>query len=173
MINTIPKVRKMAMMDRRESGQSIIEVALTVPLLCLLLAGGAEFARMAYAAIEVTNAAKAAVQYAAQEQAFTTDTTGMQNAINNEVMNVPGLAGATLQSATTTATCSDGTTPSDGNTSPPYQSTDCSGSVLMESLAVTTTATFTPGSIINPFLAACSLPTSFTLTGYAKQVVLQ
>src|ERR1700757_177315 len=125
MINTIPKVRKMAMMDRRESGQSIIEVALTVPLLCLLLAGGAEFARMAYAAIEVTNAAKAAVQYASQEQAFTTDTTGMQNAINNEVMNVPGLAGATLQSATTTATCSDGTTPSDGNPSPPYQSTDC------------------------------------------------
>lgn len=173
MINTISRVKKTARMDRRESGQSIVEVALTVPLLCLLLAGGAEFARMAYAAIEVTNAAKAAVQYAAQQESYTTDTTGMQNAINNEVMNVPGLAGATLQSATTTAACSDGTIPSDGNTSGPYSSTDCSGSVVMESLAVTTTATFNPGSVINPFLKACSLPTSFTLTGYAKQVVLQ
>jgi Flp pilus assembly protein TadG len=173
MISKISSVGKMARMHRRESGQSIVEVALTVPLLCLLLAGGAEFARMAYAAIEVTNAAKAAVQYAAQQQSYTIDTTGMQNAINNEVTNVPGLAGASLQSATTTASCSDGTVPTDGTTGGPYSSSDCSGSTLMETLAVTTTSTFTPGTVINPFLKACSLPTSFTLTGYATQVVLQ
>lgn len=173
MNNKIYSVGNIARMNRRESGQSIVEVALTVPLLCLLLVGGAEFARMAYAAIEVTNAAKAAVQYAGQQQSYIADTTGMQNAINNEVTNVPGLLGATLQSATTTASCSDGTVPSDGTTGGPYSSSDCSSSTLMETLAVTTTATFTPGSVINPFLKACSLPTSFTLTGYATQVVWQ
>lgn len=166
-------VGKMARVYRWESGQSIVEVALTVPLLCLLLVGGAEFARMAYAEIEVTNAAKAAVQYAAQQQLYIADTTGMQNAINNEVTDIPGLAGATLQSATTTESCTDGTVPSDGNTGGPYLSSDCSSSAPMETLAVTTTATFTPGTVINPFLKACSLPTSFTLTGYATQVVWQ
>lgn len=166
-------VGKLAEMYRRSEAQSIVEVALSVPLLCLLLVGGAEFARLAYAAIEVSNAAKAAVQYAGQNQSYIADTTGMQNAINSEVTNVPGLGGASLQSATTTASCSDGTMPTDGNTGGPYSSGDCSGSTLMVSVAVTTTATFTPGSVVNPFLKVCSLPTSFTLTGYANQVVLQ
>lgn len=173
MMSKISEVRKMARNHQCESGQSIVEVALTVPLLCVLLLGGAQLARLAYAAIEVTNAAKAAVQYAGQEQNYITDTTGMQNAINNEVTNVPGLGGATLESATTTASCSDGTIPQDGNTSGPYAISDCAGSTLMEAVTVRTTATFTPGLGISGFLATCSLPTSFTLEGKASQVVLQ
>lgn len=158
---------------KREDGQSLVEVAVTLPLLLLLVMGGVEFACLGYAAIEVSNSAKAAVQYAAQELALTQDTGGMQTAINNEVTDVPGLAGATLQSATSTIACADGTVPADGNSAGPYASTDCSGSSVVETLAVKTTATFTPWAIVNPFLRATNLPTSFTLTGYATQVVLQ
>ena len=45
-----------------ESGQALVELALTMPLLVLVLLGAAELARVAYTSIEVTDAAKAAVQ---------------------------------------------------------------------------------------------------------------
>ena len=50
-----------------EVGGSLVETALTAPLLLtLLIFGSVEFARVAYAAIEVTNAARAGVSYGAQ-----------------------------------------------------------------------------------------------------------
>ena len=156
-----------------DAGQSLVEVALTVPLLLLLLMGGAEFASLGYAAIEVSNAAKAAVQYGAEESAYTVDTTGMQNAVNNEVTLVPGLASVTLSNATTTLACSNGTVPADGNAGGPYLNTDCASSHAMETLAVTTTATFTSWAVVNPLLKACNISTSFNLTGHATQVVMQ
>ena len=55
-----------AMTRHEEDGQSLVELALTVPILLLLLLGAAELARVAYAAIEVSNAAEAAVRYGAQ-----------------------------------------------------------------------------------------------------------
>jgi Flp pilus assembly protein TadG len=154
----------MRVIQKDQAGQSLVEVALSVPLLLLLLTGGAEFACMAYATIEVTGAAKAAVQYGAQELAFTNDTGGMQNAVNSEVMDVPGLTGATLQTPTTSLSCADGSS---------YSATGCSGSSTIHTLNVTTKATFTPWAIVNPLLKVCNLPTSFPLTGYATQVVLQ
>jgi hypothetical protein len=119
---------------------------------------------MAYAAIEVSNAAKAAVQYGAQELALTGDTGGMQTAVNNEVTDVPGLAGATLQTPTTALSCADGTA---------YSASNCSASSVIYTLQVKTQATFTPWAIVNPLLKATNLPSSFTLSGYATQVVVQ
>lgn len=158
---------------RGEAGQSLVEIAFCIPMLLLLLVGGAEFACLGYSAIEVSNAAKAAVQYGAEERAYVADQTGMQNAVTNEVAQVPGLSAATLSSATTTLTCSDGTVPADGNSGGPYSNTDCSSSHAVETLAVKTTATFTPWMLVNPLLKECNIPTSFTVTGYATQVVLQ
>jgi Flp pilus assembly protein TadG len=45
-----------------DAGQALLELALTVPLLVLILLGAAEFSRLAYAAVEVANAAKAGVR---------------------------------------------------------------------------------------------------------------
>jgi Flp pilus assembly protein TadG len=50
---------------RCESGQALVELALMMPIMMLLLVGALALARVAYAAIEVSNAAKAAVQYGA------------------------------------------------------------------------------------------------------------
>lgn len=156
-----------------DGGQSLVEIAFCIPLLLLLLVGGAEFACLGYAVIEVSNAAKAAVQYGAEERAYVADQTGMQNAVTNEVAQVPGLSAASLSSATTTLSCSDGTTPADGSTGGPYSNLDCASSHSVETLAVKTSATFTPWMLVNPLLKECNIPTSFTVTGYATQVVLQ
>ena len=154
-----------------DRGQSLVEVALTLPLLLLLVIGGFEFACMGYATIEVSNAAKAAVEYGSQEVAYTSDKTGMQNAINDEITKIPGLGSVTLNSSGTTLACSDGTVPTDGTTGGPYSNTDCANSRIQTTLSVTTTATFSPGIAINSLLKVCNIPTPFTLTGNAIQVV--
>jgi hypothetical protein len=47
-------------------GQALVELALVLPMLLLLVVGGAEVGRLAYADIEVSNAARAGVAYAMQ-----------------------------------------------------------------------------------------------------------
>src|SRR5438876_4434317 len=63
-----------------EDGQAMIELALSLPLLCLLLLGAAELGRVVYASIEVSNAARAAAQYGGSRHAATTDSGGITNA---------------------------------------------------------------------------------------------
>lgn len=141
-----------------EAGQAVVEFALVMPLLALLLMGGAELARLAHAAIEVSNAAKAAVQYGAQNRATAGDTAGMLTAARNDASG-QGLSGLTL-SASTSCTCSDGTAST-------CKSTDCSGSHIEAILTVNTQATF------DPVIHLPGLPTTYTLTGHATQKVLE
>jgi Flp pilus assembly protein TadG len=54
----------------------MIEFALIMPMFTLLLAGAADFARFAYASIEVSNAARAGVQYGMQILNTALDLTG-------------------------------------------------------------------------------------------------
>ena len=65
-----------------------VEIALTLPVMVALLLGAAEFASVAYVAIEVSNAAKAAVAYGAQSPTTVSDTTGIQNATMLNVSNI-------------------------------------------------------------------------------------
>ena len=51
---------------KEEIGQAFVELALVLPIFLLLLVGAVEVGRLAYAAIEVSNAARAGVSYAAQ-----------------------------------------------------------------------------------------------------------
>jgi Flp pilus assembly protein TadG len=60
---------------RDEGGGALVETALTLPLLVMMIAGAAEFSRVAYASLEVVSAAKAGVSYGAQ----TGGTTGALN----------------------------------------------------------------------------------------------
>jgi hypothetical protein len=76
-----------------ERGQSIIELALILPLLLLLLVGTIEIGRFAYYSILVSNAARAGAQYGAQNLATAADTIGIQTAARND-----GLATLTVTS---------------------------------------------------------------------------
>lgn len=139
-----------------DSGGPIVELALTLPLLFLILLGAAEFARVEYASIEVSNAALAGVQYGASGVISSADTTGISNAAANDA------SGVTL--GTTTATlsyiCSNGNASNGGASS-------CPGSNIETILTVNTTATF------DPLIHLPGLPTTYTLYGQAVQKVLQ
>lgn len=138
-----------------ERAQAVVELALTLPVLLILLLGAAEMSRVSYAALEVSNAARAAVQYGAQNSTTAADTTGMQTAASNDASNVA----AVTATVSTSYICSNGTSTSG---TPPT----CSASAVETILTVNTQATINP--MIHLFL-----PTTFTVHGQAVQKCLQ
>src|SRR5580658_8622837 len=88
---------------RDERGASLVELAFVLPLFPLLLFGAIDFARAFYLSVEVAGAAQAAALYGSQSP---TDTTGMQNAAQDDAPNVPNLS---VTTATYGCECSDGT----------------------------------------------------------------
>src|SRR4051812_39604881 len=119
--------------QRLESGQALVETAFAVLLLTPVLIGGAELARVAYAAIEVANAARAGVQYGTQNGFAASDTTGIQTAAANDASNLTGFT----STASYSCVCSDGT-------SSTCQATDCANSHIEQTLTVNTQATIDP-----------------------------
>jgi Flp pilus assembly protein TadG len=138
-----------------ETGQSLVETALVLPLLVTILLGGAEVAQVAYAAIEVANAARAGAQYGAQNGGTASDTAGIATAAANDAANL---------NLTTTSSyscvCSNGSASTCANT-------DCANSHIEEILTVNTQAT------VNPMFHIPGLPTTYTLKGQAIQKCLQ
>ena len=141
---------------RKDSGQALVEVALTLPLFILLLTGAVEFGRLAYAAMEVNNAARAGVQYGAQSHITASDNTGMKQAAINDAPNVLDL----VPTATHYCTCSDGSAST-------CLATDCSGTRMLEYVQVNTSA------IVNPLFHYPGLPQTVTLRGQAIMRVEQ
>lgn len=141
-----------------DAGQALVETALVMPLMVLLLLGAGELARVAYAAIEVANAAKAAVQYGTQNPATMGDSPGMLLAAQNDAYNLSGIA---LASASITTVCSDGSTYDSGTN-------QCSGAGahVEDILTVTTSVSF------DPLIYIPGLPKTFTLYGRAIQKCL-
>jgi hypothetical protein len=141
---------------RSDAGQALLELALTLPLLALLLLGAGEFGRLAYAAIETSNAARAGVQYGAQNHVTASDYAGMQLASLDDGPNVPGLAAT----ATHFCSCADGAAST-------CSSGDCTGSRIIEYVQVNTTAT------VDPLIHVPGLPATYTLNGQAVMRVWQ
>jgi Flp pilus assembly protein TadG len=150
----LPRNSKLASLSE-QSGQALIETAITLAMLTIMLIGAAEIGLIAYSSIEVTTAAKAAAQYGAQDHATAADTVGMQDAA--------ALAAPTLSNLSTSVThscsCANGgaSTCSVG---------DCTDSVIVETLNIQTSATFSPA------IHLPGLPSTFKLQGQAIQKVL-
>ncbi len=154
-----------------ESGQALIETSIASTLLVLLLLGAVELGRMAYAAIEVSNAARAAAQYGAMGGgAFLTsdatglDATGMLNAAQADAGNL-GSAVQWNGNPTYSCSCTGGGTPS---CTPPAIPSGCTTSHLVIKINVKVKATFNP-LIYIPLWAH----TGISLYGGAQQEVLQ
>jgi len=110
-----------------QSGQTLLEVALMLPLLLLLTLGVIELGRYAYISILVDSAARAGAAYGAQSGGTSTDTAGIVTAADNDFknngQNVSKLtvtsviscgcdnAGTLTVDFTTAAGCSDATSP--------------------------------------------------------------
>ena len=144
---------------RDQRGTALVELALSLSVMILIMLGIVEFGRVIYTAIEVSNAAHAAVQYGASSSAASADTTGITNAAMADAANVSGLS---VTSVSTSCTCA--------NTA--YTPTSCSdnttcrsnGTALVETITVNTQATYTP-------LFQYPKQGSFTLKGRASRVV--
>ena len=144
-----------------EAGQALVELSLTMVMILIpLLVGAAEFARVAYSYIEVSNSARAAVAYGAQNGATALDTQGMLTAARNDYSLDP--SALTLVQSSYVCNCSD-----TGLSVSCTDATVCAGAHLEKTLTVQTTANFDPG-FYEPFLSR-----TFTINGIAVQKVLQ
>jgi len=70
-----------------DSGQSLLEVALLLPMLVALLLGVIELGRYSYISILVGNAARAGAAYGAQSLVQSIDTAGVLLAADNDFQN--------------------------------------------------------------------------------------
>ena len=91
-------------------GQSLVELALTLPVLGILLIGTIDFARVYYAAMAVSQAARAGAAYGAQSVAKSGDDAGMaQAALTTANLDLTPAVTAASVHATHWCACADGT----------------------------------------------------------------
>jgi hypothetical protein len=76
---------------RREEAQSLVELALLMPLFLVILLGSAEFARFAWAAVLTSNAARAGAAFGAVSPTNAINGTGIATAAANDSTNLSGL----------------------------------------------------------------------------------
>lgn len=141
---------------RGDSGDAMVELAFGLTICTTLLLGASEFGRLAYAAIEVTDAAHSGAAYGALSHTNASDNANMQLAAKDDAPDVSGMTASSAHSCV----CSDGTAST-------CLATDCSTTRIIESVTVTTTATF------DPKIYVPGLPKSYTLNGKAVMRVLQ
>ena len=140
----------------KESGQSLVETAFAVSLCGILMLGTAEFGRLAYAGIEISDAARSGVEYGSQSHATAADNSNMQIAASNSAPDVSNLS----TTATHFCKCADGT-------SSTCVTTDCLGSRIIEYVQVNTSAT------VSPLIYVPGLPKTYALSGMAVMRVVQ
>jgi len=145
----------------KEEGSALVELTLSLPFLCLMLLGAAEFARLAYASIEVANAAHSAAVYASSTPTALADIAGIKKAGGTDSPNLAGSNAITVNDPTTACECSDGTSVACTN------NTTCSGS----GLPIVTTVTVTTQSTFSPMVSLPGWNPTLTLKGKSSQVV--
>jgi Flp pilus assembly protein TadG len=144
----------------REEAQSLIELALMMPLFILLLLGTTEFARFAWAAVLTASAARAGAQYGCQNAATAADTAGIQAYAASDSVNLTGLT----TTSSVSCICSNGASiPSCSNA----LASCAAPATILDYVQVNTSATVTPLGHYP------GLPTSFTATGQSIMVVEQ
>jgi len=159
-----------------DTGSAFVELALVLPLLTLVLIGAVELGRIAYFAIEVSNAARAGVAYGAQGPTTAVDTSNIKNAAQLDAADVPSLTvtsstscvcetvntstGAMITTnmadcSTMAATLCPALAPSSGNRN-----------IQVNYVEVSTSAN------VSTMFRYPGIPTSFTLSGFSKMRVL-
>ncbi len=141
-----------------ESGQALVELSVAGSLLILLLLGAIEFGQVAYSSIEVSNAAKAGVQYGAQNQGTASDTTGIHNAAAAAAPDLT-ITFPAAPSPNPSCQCSDGT----------QQNSVCSTIVCTGTTHIEETLTVNTQTSVTPMIRLPGFSRPFTLNGQATQ----
>ncbi len=140
----------------QSKGQSSVELALSLPLLIALLLVVVETGRICLVAIALASAARAGVQYGAQNLTTVSDIVGMQNAAKADA---PGLVGMTA-AGSYFCKCSDGSAST-------CLATDCATSHRLMYVQTDTSATY------SPWFNWPGIPATTTLTSQAIMRVAQ
>lgn len=157
---------------RNNRGSALVELALTLPLLSLIMIGGIELGRVAYFAIELTNAARAGAALGAQNPAEPGYTSAIEDAAQADAPDI------TLTWNTAPAVACTCETIYDSSTQAPTYSPSKPGSCA----AVTTCASVSstqfsqvveyivvqPQATVKTIFKYPGIPTSFTLNGSAQ-----
>lgn len=144
---------------RSDVGQSFVELALVLPIFILLVVGAVELGRLAYASIEVSNAARAGVAYGAQSHITASDNSGIQLAATQDAPDITSLTAI----ATQACSCSNGTAISCSNAG-----TNCVGPArIIEYVQVSTSAD------VNTLFHLPGIANTVTLRGHAIMRVEQ
>ena len=143
---------------RRARGQSMVELAMALPLLILMLVAAVDIGRLLFIAITANSAARAGVQYGAQSVITASDTTGMVSAALQDGKDVSGLSAT----ATYYCKCPDASTP------PKCGDNVCASGDQIIYVNVIATAQFTPMTKIP------GIPSPLTITTNAtRRVAMQ
>jgi Flp pilus assembly protein TadG len=147
-----------------DSGGSLVELAVTLPIFLMMLLGASVYALLWYDSIEVSSAARAGVQYGMQNPATALDKSGMQTVALKNGSNVSGMTAVAINF------CQCESNLGDSSKNVPCATTTCTApqTVPIQFVQVTTSATVIPmvkGSWLPgvPF----TIPSSFALTGKA------
>jgi Flp pilus assembly protein TadG len=144
-------------------------MALCLPILLLLLLGAIEFGRFAYLAIELSNAAKAAAQYGAQNSITGADVTGMQAVAAQDAPEVTAqCTGFTTTIGATTCSC----VVSGASSASSCSSKTCGG-YIVQKLTISTSAQCTPLFYPKGLGGASGFGGALTISGNAVQEVLK
>ena len=180
--NRLLKLGRFNLLCRADNGSAIAETALVMPLLLVILVGSVELGDFAYRATEMTNAARAAAQYAAMNGGAYTDCTGSIsgggsstpcNATSGVVLaakkDAPKAAATCTNFAvnlSTSCTCTNGGACSTGT-----GNYTCSGGKPEVLVSVATSADCGGAANVPYFTPFTN--NSLTLHGSAQQIVLQ
>ena len=147
---------------RDNIGQAFVELALVLPIFILLLVGAAEIGRLAYASIEVSNAARAGVAYAAQSHTTAQDSANIQLAATTDAPNITNLTATPSYSCSCESTGGVFTAPGSCAGISTAAGSCPSPSRIVLYVQVTTSAP------INTMFHYPGIPNSITLRGFAS-----
>lgn len=165
---------------RSDRGSAFVELALVLPLLSLVLVGAAELGRIAYFAIEVSNAARAGAAYGSQNSSTAANDATHQGLVKSAALaDAPELAqvaGSSFQA--TVATLEDcETVNSDGSVTEsvpvPYPMATACTSITGQTNTIVNYVKVTTTAQVSTMFRYPGIPTSFTLSGSAQMRVLQ
>jgi Flp pilus assembly protein TadG len=151
-----------ARMWRSDRGSAIVELALTLPILVLVVAAGVDFARVFYVGMALQNAARAGAQWGSHAAAQTGNTALMQTTALNAYANT-NITGATATASRMCECATDTGTFSATSPANTCTASACSSGHLVVTVTVSVSAPFTR---IMPGVPG--LPASMTLTRTAK-----
>lgn len=154
---------------REDLGSAFVELALILPTFFILIVGAAEFGRLAFASIEVSNAARAGVAYGSRNHATASNSSAMQAAALGDAADITSTtaqAGPCICPASAATTSVPACTTAFFTGASPFSSCPAVTSTT-EYVQVNTQAT-----VISVFQLP-GFPASYTLNGSATMPVEQ